>query len=102
MPKSRKRKGAKSYRPKPIGSVYSVPEPLALFRLVGNKKLEPDEEEAACLLLLNTMGEGDPATKDFFASMGVTWPPTTTDEIRSIAKLLVERDREEAARAATN
>lgn len=99
MPKSRKRKGAKPYRYKPIGSVYSVPEPLALFRVVGRGKLEHDEEEAACQLLLKTMGAADEETAAIFKMRGIDWPPQTSDDIRTIGKLLVEIDEEQSSGA---
>lgn len=102
MPKSRKRKGAKPYRHKPIGNVYSVPDPLALFRTVGRGTLEHDEEEAACLLLLNTMGTAMDGTAEVFKARGLDWPPKTTDDIRAIGKLLVEIDAEEKTSGATH
>lgn len=99
MPRSRKRKGAKPYRAKPIGSVYSVPEPMTLFRLIGRGKLDHDEEEAACLLLLNTMGAADQDTIEVFKMRGIDWPPETPDDIRTIGKLLVEIDEEQTSGA---
>lgn len=99
MPKSRKRKGAKSYRYKPIGSVYSVPEPLALFRTIAAGRLDPDEEEAACQLLLKTMGAADEETAAIFKMRGIDWPPSTADDIRTIGKMLVETDKEQSSGA---
>lgn len=103
MPKSRKRKGAKPYRYKPIGNVYSVPDPLALFRTIGKGMLEGDEEEAACLLLLNGIGRQlGPEEAAIFTMRGLPWPPETTDDIRAIGKKLVEIDAEEQASGATH
>lgn len=104
MPKSRKRKGAKPYRYKPsFKSTYSVPDPLALFRTIGRGKLDQEEEEAACLLLMNTIGRDlGPDEAAVFTMRGLPWPPTSTDDIRAIGKKLVEIDNEEQASGATH
>jgi hypothetical protein len=103
MPKSRKRKGAKPYRYKPIGNVYSVPDPLALFRTIGRGMLEHDEEEAACQLLLKTIARDlAPEEATVFTMRGLPWPPTTSDDIRAIGKKLVEIDNEEQSSGATH
>jgi hypothetical protein len=103
MPKSRKRKGAKTYRQKPNWRAnYSVPDPLHLFRTIGRGMLDTEEEEAACLLLLNTMGAADDGSAEVFKMRGIDWPPKTTDDIRAIGKKLVEIEAEEQTSGATH
>lgn len=97
MPKSRTRKGRKSFKGKPLMPTYSVPEPLALFSLIGRGTLDPEEEDAACGLLLASMGEyTDSGLAATFTERGLPWPPVTNDDIRTIGKALVEWEREEA------
>lgn len=93
MPKSKHRRGRRAYRPRPVG-VYGV-DPLMTFRLIGAGSLEPDEEEAACLLLLHEMGSYDPQTMQVICeNAGLSDPPSTTEDIRIIARALDEESHD--------
>lgn len=95
MPKSRNRKGRKPYRPRPRFAWGA--DPLETFRRVGSGALDHDEEEAACLLLLEEMGQYDEQVMlGICMSAGLSDPPTTTDHIRAIAKALVASEHTHA------
>lgn len=87
MPKSRNRKGRKPYRPKPRFAWGA--DPLETFHRIGRGQLDKDEEEAACLLLLREMGDYAPEVMATIQSAaGLSEPPSTTDDIRAIARAL--------------
>jgi hypothetical protein len=90
MPKSRLRKNRKPYRPAGRhGYVYQA-DPLEIFAHVAKGDLGPEENEAACQLLLKEMGNYDPEVMKVICGMaGLSEPPSTTDHIRAIAKALV-------------
>lgn len=95
MPKSRLRKNRRPYKPR-RAPVYGS-DPLALFRLIGTGALGQDEDEAACAMLLHEMKEYDPKVMDVLVKMsGLSEPPTTTDDIRAIAKALTAPTSEPA------
>lgn len=96
MPKSRNRKGRKPYRPKVMFAWGA--DPLETFRAVGEGRLDHDEEEAACKLLLNEVQGYDGDTlATVLAAAELSEPPTTTDHIRAIAKALVASEQPHAA-----
>lgn len=95
MPKSRNRKGRKPYRPRPRFAWGA--DPLETFHRIGRGDLDPDEEEAACLLLLKEMGEYDPKVMEgICAAAELSEPPSTTDHIRAIAKALTTSEQPHA------
>jgi len=92
MPRSKRRKGAKPYRPKPMVPTYGA-DPLSIFLQIGNSKLGEKEEEAACELLLHELSPDNIGNdmRALFTAYDLPCPPTTHDDIRTIARRLVER-----------
>lgn len=84
MPKSKIRKGARSYRGKGVG-IYGIPDPAKVFWDLGNGTLSGIAAEVAARHLLKGMSKetrGDMAMK---ATFGAEWPPHTTTDLISLA-----------------